>query len=507
LDRGEGRCRGEEHAVTIALEPPRQWEGGEPEGFPARPAGPGGRPGRLRGWFARHPAWPITAVLAGFPVWWALGVGDYIFVALSIPMVGRMYGWARSGRRLRVPPGFGLWLLFLLVTLASVATLSLTAPGTIASPISSRAIAFTIRLAQYCGVTVLLLYAGNLTEEELPRRRLAWLLGLVALYTTAGGVGGVLAPSFQLTSPLTAIIPHSLDSSSLAQSIKHPALAQIQNVLGAPSGRPEAPFTYTDIWGSAVVLLFPWLLVGWWWGGSRRQRLVAATALILVPLPFLYSLDRGAWIGACVAVLYLALRLAARGKLALLAGLLTGVAVLSLAIAATPAQDLFTGRLHSGNSNNIRASQSVIALEDARASPFLGYGSTRHMRGSPSSITIGPSAACPGCGQYEIGSNGQLGLLLVCTGFLGAALYLGFFGYGIWRYRRDTTPYGLAGVLVLLLTFVFMLFYNAVGAPLAFTMLSFALLWRNDRQAQSVGTGAGANGSRNGRRTAARALA
>jgi len=72
-------------------------------------------------------------------------------------------------------------------------------------------------------------------------------------------------------------------------------------------------------------------------------------------------------------------------------------------------------------------------------------------------------------------------LLLICDGFLGTALYLGSFGYGCWRYRRDTTPYGLAGVLVLLLTFVFMVAYNAVGAPLGFTMLAYALLWRNEQ--------------------------
>jgi hypothetical protein len=41
----------------------------------------------------------------------------------------------------------------------------------------------------------------------------------------------------------------------------------------------------------------------------------------------------------------------------------------------------------------------------------------------------------------------------------------------------------MAGVLVLLLTFVFMIAYNAVVAPLAFTMLSYALLWRNEREA------------------------
>jgi hypothetical protein len=72
-------------------------------------------------------------------------------------------------------------------------------------------------------------------------------------------------------------------------------------------------------------------------------------------------------------------------------------------------------------------------------------------------------------------------MLLITSGFVGAALYCGFFIFGIWRYWRDQTPYGLVGVLVLILSFPFMLVYIAVGPPLAFTMLAYALLWKNDR--------------------------
>jgi hypothetical protein len=39
----------------------------------------------------------------------------------------------------------------------------------------------------------------------------------------------------------------------------------------------------------------------------------------------------------------------------------------------------------------------------------------------------------------------------------------------------------MAGVLVLILSFVFMIAYDAIGAPLAITMLAYALLWRNEQ--------------------------
>ena len=46
--------------------------------LPGRLAGPrASRPrGRRRQWFAAHPAWPVTALLAGYPVWWAFGMAD-----------------------------------------------------------------------------------------------------------------------------------------------------------------------------------------------------------------------------------------------------------------------------------------------------------------------------------------------------------------------------------------------------------------------------------------------
>ena len=92
-------------------------------------AGPGGSRGPdMRGrWLSRHPGWPLVALLAGYPLWWALGFGDFVFILLAIPMAARMYAWrAHSLRPVRTPPGFGLWLLFLLCMLAGATALTLT---------------------------------------------------------------------------------------------------------------------------------------------------------------------------------------------------------------------------------------------------------------------------------------------------------------------------------------------------------------------------------------------
>lgn len=432
------------------------------------------------GLLARHPEWPIVALVVGYPVWWALGVADFTWIFLAIPMIARLLAWRAFGRKIKLPPGFGIWLLFLVCATAGFATLTLTAPGTVESAISNRVISYADRMSGYFGVTILLLYAGNLTERELPRRRLAWMLGFLAIVTTIGGVAAMIAPHFQFNSPFLLVLPHSVQANAFIQASMHPGLAQVQNVLGTAAGRPKAPFDYTNLWGDCLTILVPWLLVGWWSGGTKRQRWIAGVTVAIAVFPLLYSLNRGAWIGVVVAILYVAVRLAARGKMAVLGALLALVGVAMILIVATPLQQTFSGRLANGKSDNLRSNLATLAIKDAIASPIIGFGDTRQEAGSSSSISVGPSPKCPICGQQAVGSTGQLWLLLVCSGFVGAGLYLGFFAYGIWRFRRDTTPYGFAGVLVLLLSFIYMFTYDATGAPIGFTMIAYALLWKND---------------------------
>jgi len=474
--------------TTVRRDPPGgrgavRWS--QPDGAGGRAGLPGQRRsyrrGPVRDWFAGHPAWPIAALLIGWPAWWALGTSDFMPIVFAIPMIRRMAAWRSSGRRIRKPPGFALWLLFLLVVVASLSTIALTAPGTVPSPVSNRLISFSVRGLQFAAETVLLLYAGNLTEDELPRRRLAWMLGLVAIYATVGGLGGTLAPHVGFTSPLAMVIPKHLQQNNLLQAMMHPGLAQIQNIVGGVPGRPDAPFVYTNEWGNSLGILLPWLVVGWWVYGTRRQRKIAVAALVVVLVPIVHSLDRGLWLALLAAICYLAVRFAARGRFALLGAFVGGLALVVLLIAVTPLGSIIGQRLQHGNSNAVRASLSVTAIQDAVSSPIIGYGDTRHQQGSVQSIAVGASANCPQCGNVTVGGTGQLWLLLISTGFLGAALYFGFFAFGAWRFRRDFSPYGLAGVLTLLLTFVFMIAYTAAGGPITFTMLAYALLWKNDK--------------------------
>ena len=152
-----------------------------------------------------------------------LGLADESVIIMAVPMLVQMRILAPARPNIKVPPAFGFWLLFLVCVAAGVATLGLSAPDTVVSPVSNRLLSFVYRGLTYGGLTVILLYAGNLTESELPRRKLAWLLGLVGIYTVIGGLGGVVAPSFQFTSPLAYVLPASMQANTLLQPALYPA--------------------------------------------------------------------------------------------------------------------------------------------------------------------------------------------------------------------------------------------------------------------------------------------
>jgi hypothetical protein len=341
-------------------------------------------------------------------------------------------------------------------------------------------LAYLYRTATYLALTVLLLYAGNLTEQELPRRRLAWMLGLVAIYTTIGGVAGMLMPHVQFSSPVELVLPHSLRTNPSISAVIHPGLAEVQTVLGDTAGRPKAPFEYTNVWGNSVIILIPWLIVGWWRGAPGRRRILIGAIVAGASVVLVYSLNRAAWGAALLSAAIVALRLATTRRREAVAAMCVGLAVLGVVLLSTPAGGIVAKRLSHSPDTNSRTVLAKLAITDAVSSPMVGYGDTRKEAATSRTIAEGATPNCPLCGPVEVGSTGQLWMVLVCSGIAGAIFYVGFFVVGAFAYWRDRSVYGLAGTAVLIAMFVCMFTYVAVGAPLAFTMLAYALLWRND---------------------------
>jgi hypothetical protein len=426
-----------------------------------------GRRGLLR------PGWPLVAMLGLYPLWWFLGVGAFAFIIFAVPMAVDLC----RRRHLTVPRGFGFWLLFLVWVVGSLLMFPFSPPNTIAGSHAGRALGIALNLASYLAATTALLYVTNLSKEDFSQRRLLRVLSALFVVTVAGGLLGVVAPRFQFTAPLEALLPHRLRSNDYTRALIHPAVAQIQNVLGGERGRPDAPFGYTNFWGNNLAILLPWWIVFMSAGRSRVRKGVALAVCAVAVVPVLYSLDRALWVALVITAaygLFRTLHVSSLMRAAYVGGALLAAFVLVL----TPARAIVTGRAQNGKSNAIRAFLTRAAIRGAEHSPVVGYGGTRKTRGSNLSIAVGPTPACPRCGNWGIGTNGQLWLVLFAQGFVGAALYLLFFVSTLLTFVRDRAPIAIAGSLVILLMLFFMFFYDALPSALVLTMIGIGAMVR-----------------------------
>ncbi|HEV2370548.1 MAG TPA: hypothetical protein VGS19_00135 [Streptosporangiaceae bacterium] len=453
---------------------------------------PSTRPKRRPNWFQREPAWPLVSLLVYWPLWWASGIGDYAPVVVAIPMARKLYLWnTRGERKIKAPPGFGLWLLFLVIMMAGCIVLTQTAPNTMPGTASTRSITWLSRALSYLSYTVILLFAGNLTEKEYPRRKLAWHLGIVGAYAVIFGYLALADPTFTFTAPITPLIPQSIQQASQGQvyAMLHPSMTQLEAFNG--QGRVTAPFLYANTWGNNIAITLPWLFVIWKDFKKRWQRRTVFWIMIGSIIPMVYSFDRGLWVAIIVGILYIAIRFALMGKTALLGFIVAGTVLGGVVYFVTPIHTIVSTRVQNGYSNTARGNESLLALQGGIDSPVIGFGDTRREFGSVKSISVGRTSKCTACGQRSAGSNGQIWLLLISTGLVGTFFFMGFFIYGCVRYWRDRSPIGLVGVLVLLLGFVFGAVYDSVGATLAFTFLAYALLWRNEKDQREEQQGSG----------------
>jgi hypothetical protein len=425
------------------------------------------------------PSWPVAGVLLFYPLWWALGLGVLIFGMTAAVMLFLLIRRRAAGRTLRLPPGFAWWAIFLIAVVVSIAALGADPPGTVAERASERLVAVVYKLSMYVSLTVLLVYAGNLTEAELSRRRLVRLLGGMFVLTVAGGLLGMVAGNFEFTSPIEWLLPSGVRNKGFVRSLVHPYAAQIMDIVGDAKPRPAAPWGYTNTWGNNFCLLVPWLVVAAWWSRSSGKKFLAVLCLAVSVVPAVASLNRGLWIGIGLLLLYVAFRYVLAGRLWILALLPVVTAGLALAMIATPLGDTVQARLDNGKSNGVRSFLIDKALDGFTGSPIIGYGGTRNTLGGRNSITVGESAGCERCGNFTVGGNGQLWQLIYAHGAAGTVGYLGFFAYGLWRFRRDRSPIGIAGSAALVTSFSAMLWYNSLVTPLAFMVLAYALLWRN----------------------------
>lgn len=387
--------------------------------------------------------WPVLFLFVVYPLWWLLGLSGFIWAAAAVPMGLRLL----RTRPVRMPKGFGIWLLFLAWMFASIITIDE----------STRFMVAIHRASLYVSATVLFLYIYNLGPTFSPR-----FVGALAFFWAGVVIVGLLAlawPSLEIVSVAERMMPGSLLRTGYVIDLVHVRLAQIHEFLGFPVGRPTGPFAYTNQWGSAFALALPFAYVART-VHPRPWRWLFPLLALLGLVPLVVSLDRGSWLSLIAAGLYVAFRLMLRLRVGTVAKAAAGLFMVTGIVLATPLGGLVVDRIETPHSNEGRLEVYSQVVDGVAESPIFGYG--------------GPQEAV---GRYlpQLGTQGAFWLVLYSSGIPGAALFVGFLLSVVWRSRRDTHSFAFAAHVTVVIALVQMPYYGFLPAGIHVVLAASSL--------------------------------
>jgi O-antigen ligase len=398
------------------------------------------------------PAWPLYALFVALPIWWVLGAAYFIWPLVTFPL---FFAFLLRGE-IKIPPRFGLWLLFLAWMLIA----SLQAEG------GSSIFVVLYRVSLYVSATLLFLYVFNAKRDGLPDGTIVKLMAIFWAEVMIGGFAGVLFPNVSFSTPVEALAPAALLQDQTAYLFVHPGLADVMTFLGYPVGRPKALFAYTNQWGACAAVLTPFAFAALSQmrpGGWRRG---LGLLLVLSIVPIVVSLNRGLWLSLGVGLVYVAVRLAARGNVRALVGGGVAVAVAALLVVMSPLsaliEDRFTG---DQTTTETRLTVYQATVDQIDESPFFGFGS--------------PGRAGADADLPPLGSHGQLFTLAYSFGIPALLLFAAWFLYGFFRSAPRGSPSRLWANAAILVLLVEMPYYNYMPATLHVAMVAAGLVWRD----------------------------
>ena len=395
--------------------------------------------------------WPVTFLVPGLVVWWALGLAPVARPLVAAPILASLM----LQRRVRLPHAFGVWAVFL----ALVALSGLQLPV-------GKLPAFGLRMSEYLAATVLMVYVHNLPAEargESLRRVLfaGWLV-LVGL-----GVLALLFPTGELPSLSRAVIPRGIADDPWIRALTTPSLAQVHVFLGFPLPRPAAPFAYTNGWGSAFALLLPFA-VATLVTGRPAERRMARIGLVVGVVPAVVSVNRTLWGSAAVSLLFLAATAADPTTRRVLRRVVLLIASLLVGLMLTQLGELAQQRLDTPHSNAARADLAQQASQRVLDRPLLGYGAPQEFEGSRT--------------RPPVGTQGQLWSITISHGIPATGAFLAFFVLAFRRSQAHGT--GLWTRASLVAAAVQLPFYGMLGGQLLILMVAVGAALADAQQSE-----------------------
>jgi hypothetical protein len=423
------------------------------------------------------PGWPLVMLYAGFPVWWALGLAQLIFFATAGAMAVILYKRRSS---IMVPRGFTVWLLFLLWMLAGVFVVRAIAPGTAAGVGIGRYGGFVVWSGWYFAVTIALLYVVN-TARQVSTQRIVRLLAWMFVVTTGFGVLAVVVPTLEFKSALEVVLPRGLTSSNYIRTLVHPSLSSTSDFLGYVQPRPTAPFPYSNAWGNNLAMYLPFFILAWFGRDAGWRRKVAPLVVLAAIFPITFSLNRGLWGALAVAAVYSSLRLAVNGRTRALQVLVAALVIGGIVFVSSPLYDTIRLRIDTPHSNDRRgATATTVVSTTLEGSPLVGFGMTRKMQGSFSSLAGGETEQCHQCAAPPLGTQGFMWRLMLTTGVGGTVLCLLFLALQFLRRARGAIPLHVAGCTVLIVACMCFFVYDSLGSAMFTVFIAIGLMARSD---------------------------
>ena len=394
--------------------------------------------------------WPLVVGLAGYPLWWLLGLELVVWPIVALLLCLELY---RHPRRLRAPRGVVLWLTFLAWTVASAAVIG----------DADRLAAWSYRVSHYAAALVVVVAIASMRETELPTGRLARAVLALWVAVVIGGFIGILVPDVEFDSLLALLVPAGMSLPTLVTDSLTLQFGNTAEFLGAP--RPSTLFAYTNSWAAALGVITPLAVFSLRYVRSPGWRLSGWVLMVASLIPAVVSLNRGLWVSLVVAAAAGALLLAVYGHLRGLISLLAASLMVGAVVWLTPLQGIIQRRLFETPNLSTRTSLASASVDLARESPLVGFG-------SPVEETLLQNS-----NSVSVGTHGQLWTLLVSHGVIAVLLYVGFFVAVLW-YTRHV---GLRGVWLQVTIVVLLVqapFYSSVPLPLILGAVAVGLLTR-----------------------------
>jgi hypothetical protein len=401
-------------------------------------------------------AWPLFLLFPMLPLWWALGISGIVVSLCALPLAAALV----LRRRVLVPRGFGLYLLFLVWCVFSATQLQT----------ARQAFSAGYRGSMYLAAGLLFLYLLNLPRDRLSPERAVRIMASFFVITVVGGIVGMMVPNITFTTVAKGFVPPNLLTDRFVLDLVSASTSSGRAFAAYPIYRPKAPFIYANEWGAAYAMSLPFALCA----TAKARTKLARDALVVVTLvsifPLVFSLNRGAWLSAVAGVLYAVVRLA-RGRNGQLLRVAAAVALLLGAVLfVTPLGEIVMTRLANGYGDAHRAELYAESIDLVRAAPILGYGAPVLVEGNLSA-----------------GTHGQLWTIVVSQGIPGLLFFTAWLVWALWRAAR-ALPRGHPGDRVvrfwcevaIFVALVQMPYYDLLPWGLSIAMIAAALAWREE---------------------------